>query len=106
MPDQRKDQDEQNPVSEASFATFVVSLGVSARIHLGTLPDPASQEIKPDRRMARQTIELLQVLKEKTQGNLTEAEATLLDDVLYELRLAYAQGAGTSSREGDPPEST
>ena len=75
----------------SGFETLVSSLSTTAMFQLGMLPGPGGERIPPDMLNARLTIDLLDVLKEKTQGNLTPAEARLLDDVLYRLRLAYVE---------------
>lgn len=73
------------------FATFVLSLSHSALVHLGDAPDPSGGAPKKDVAMAKQTIDLLAVLQEKTAGNLTGEEERLLDQVLYDLRLRYVE---------------
>jgi len=74
---------------EINFATFVVSLSSSALIHLGMAPDPMTGEQKKDLSIAKQTIDMLAMLQEKTRGNLTEDEAQLMESMLYDLRLRY-----------------
>lgn len=69
-----------------SFAQFVVSLGSSALVHLGEIPDPATGEPSRDDTLARQTIAVLEMLHTKTRGNLEEDEGKLLDALLAELR--------------------
>jgi hypothetical protein len=49
---------------------------------------------------AQRTIDLLQVLQEKTQGNLTPQESRLLDDVLYELRMTFVELQKRQARKG------
>ncbi|HEU4577953.1 MAG TPA: DUF1844 domain-containing protein [Polyangiaceae bacterium] len=73
------------------FATFVLSLSHSALVHLGDAPDPSGGPAKRDVAMAKQTIDLLAVLQEKTEGNLTGEEERLLDQVLYDLRMRYVE---------------
>lgn len=73
----------------SGFDTLVEYLSTTAMFQLGMLPGPGGERIPPDMLNARLTIDLLDVLKDKTKGNLTPAEAHLLDDVLYRLRLAY-----------------
>ena len=75
------------------FATFVLSLSHSALVHLGDAPDPSGGPAKRDVAMAKQTIDLLAVLQEKTEGNLTGEEERLLDQVLYDLRMRYVEVA-------------
>jgi hypothetical protein len=73
------------------FATFVLSLSHSVYLHLGDAPNPLSGKIERNLTMARQTIDLLGLLEQKTQGNLTGEEERVLEQVLYELRLRYVE---------------
>lgn len=78
--------------SGISFAQFIISLGTTAAVHFGDLPDPVSGERgEPDLIAASQMIELLALLQHKTTGNLEPAEAKLLDDLLYDLRMRFVQ---------------
>jgi len=69
------------------FGTFVLSLASSALVHLGEVEDPESGEKKRNLPLARQTIDLLGMLQEKTKGNLTRDEAHYLESILYDLRM-------------------
>lgn len=71
------------------FATFVLSLNHSALVHLGVAPDPTSGQHARNLQLAKQTIDLLGMLHEKTRGNLSGDEERILDHALYELRLSY-----------------
>ncbi len=73
------------------FETLVSYLSTTAMFQLGVLPGPGGERIPPDMVSARSTIDLLDVLREKTQGNLTSAESRFLEDVLYELRLSFVE---------------
>jgi hypothetical protein len=73
------------------FGTFVLSLGSSALVHLGEIHHPETTEAKENLALARQTIDLLAMLEEKTRGNLTEAEARFLSDLLADLRLKFVE---------------
>ena len=78
--------------SGISFTQFILSLGTTAAVHFGDLADPATGETgEPDLIAASQMIDLLALLQDKTQGNLDPAEAKLLDDLLYDLRLRFVQ---------------
>ncbi len=82
----------ENPDAGISFAQFVLSLGTTAAVHFGDLPDPMSGEQGETNLVAAsQMIDLLAMLQEKTRGNLDPAEAKLLDDLLYDLRLRFVQ---------------
>lgn len=77
---------------KVDFSTFVLSLATAALYQLGALPDPASgRPAEADPLVARQTLETLEMLREKTQGNLTEEERKLIDSLLYDLRLRYVE---------------
>lgn len=89
-PEGRKKQEEEPAaLPEINFSTFVVSLSSSALIHLGIAPDPMSGEKKKELPLAKQTIDMLGMLQDKTRGNLTEEEGKLLESMLYDLRMMY-----------------
>jgi len=73
------------------FDMLVSYLSTTAMFQLGLLEGPGGERIPPDLPNARRTIDLLQVLQEKTRGNLTQREVKLLDDVLYDLRLSFVE---------------
>lgn len=75
----------------SGFATLVSYLSTTAMFQLGLLPGPGGERLPVDLVNARMTIDLLDVLQEKTEGNLTENETRLLDEVLYELRLSFVE---------------
>ena len=78
--------------SGISFAEFILSLGTTAAVHFGDLPDPMTGERgETDLASAAQMIELLSLLQTKTQGNLDPAESKLLEDLLYDLRMRFVQ---------------
>lgn len=77
------------PLPEVNFATFVFSLSTSALMNLGELPDPQTREVHKNLPLAKQTIDILGMLQEKTKGNLDGDEENLLSNLLYELRLKY-----------------
>jgi hypothetical protein len=69
------------------FATFIISMNHSALIELGVAPHPDTNQVEVNLPHARQTIDLLAMLEEKTKGNLTGDEERLLHQVLYDLRM-------------------
>jgi len=82
----------ETPDSGISFAQFILSLGTTAAVHFGDLPDPATGEKgDADLAAASQMIELIAMLQEKTRGNLEPAEAKLVEDLLYDLRMRFVQ---------------
>ena len=74
---------------QVSFTAFVVSLATTAAVHFGDVTDPASGKKAADLAAAAQMIDIIAMLQEKTRGNLTDAEAKLIDDLLYELRMRF-----------------
>lgn len=87
----RTPRDEQLP--EVDFQTFVLSLNHSALVHLGDAPNPGDGQTEQSLPLARQTIDLLSLLQEKTRGNLSGEEERLLDQALYDLRMRYVEVA-------------
>ncbi|MGA7877485.1 MAG: DUF1844 domain-containing protein [Desulfoferrobacter sp.] len=85
------DQRSSTPLPEVSFATFVLSMSSSALVHLGEIPDPVSQKSETDLVMAKQIIDTIGMLQEKTKGNLDAEEERLVNTLLYDLRLRYVQ---------------
>jgi len=78
---------------QVNFLTFIMSLSSSALVHLGEVPDPQTKQTTLNLDLAKQTIDILGVLEEKTKGNLTSEEAKVLRDILFELRMKYIQKA-------------
>ena len=72
---------------EIDFGTFVMSLASSVLVHLGEINHPeATGKNLP---IAKQTIDILGMLQDKTRGNLTNEESQLLTNLLYDLRMKY-----------------
>ena len=71
------------------FSTFVFSLATGALINLGLAPDPVTKKAQKDLALAKQNIDLLGLLQDKTKGNLTPEETQLLEGLLSEIRLRY-----------------
>jgi len=82
------------PLPEINFATFVVSLNASALLHLGALEDPTTGQTNKNLSMAKQTIDILSLLEEKTVGNLSDEEENLIKSILYDLRIIYVKESG------------
>ncbi len=73
------------------FATFVLSLSHSALMHLGEAPNPETGSVEKNLPLARQTIDLIAMLEEKTRGNLTGDEERLIGQILFDLRMRYVE---------------
>lgn len=93
-----KDKDseigEEGPLPEINFTSFIFSLSTSALIQLGEVEDPFTQKKEKHLPLAKQTIDLIGMLKEKTKGNLTSEEEKFIDQVLFDLRMRYVKVAG------------
>jgi hypothetical protein len=82
------------PLPEINFSTFIFSLNTSVFVHLGVIEDPATGEKAKNLPFAKQTIDILGMLEEKTRGNLTDDEETMLKNILYDLRIIYVKEKG------------
>ena len=91
--------------ADLAFSTFIVGLASQAFMFLGAIADPADQQIKKDLEQAAAMIALVEVLREKTRGNLTEDEDSMFEDVLYQLHMRYVAEVGaadeSSARDND-----
>jgi len=95
----RTDEPKQQAQAEATFpelnfAAFVFSLGTAAMYHFGGFPDPVTKKAERNLEAAKQTIDILGILKDKTKGNLSDDEERLLESLLYELRMRYVRETG------------
>ena len=85
---------EEMPLPEINFASFVLSLSSSALLHFGQFPDPITKKKERNLPLAKQTIDILGILQEKTKGNLTKDEEQLIENLLHDLRLKYVEESG------------
>lgn len=90
--DRKLDQNTQLP--KITFSTFIFSLNSSALFHLGLVPDPTTGKKEKNLLLAKQSIDIIGMLDEKTRGNLTSDEEKLLRNVLHDLRLMYVKEKG------------
>ena len=88
-----QEESKPRPLPEIDFSSFIFSLSTSALFHLGEIPDPATQKREKDLPLAKQTIDILGILKEKTRGNLTPDEERLMENILTDLRWRYVREA-------------
>lgn len=73
----------------ADFSTFVIMLANNVMMWLGQIPDPATQQRRRDLGQAQHTIDILLMLREKTQGNRTPEEEQLMQELLPQLQVAF-----------------
>jgi hypothetical protein len=90
----------QVPDEPVTFSTFVLGLSTQALLHLGEIPNPLTRGVERDLGAAKQVIDILGILREKTRSNLEPGEETLLDSVLYDLRMRYVELVRSGTREG------
>jgi len=90
-PEKAGPENEPETSPEVSFAGFILSLSTTAMYHFGDFPDPVTKEAQRNLAAAKQTIDLLNILKAKTEGNLQEDEKQLLDGLLFELRMRFVK---------------
>jgi Domain of unknown function (DUF1844) len=81
----------EDALSLVDFATFVLSLSHSALMHLGETTHPESGATQKNLPLARQTIDLIAMLEEKTKGNLTGHEERLIGQILFDLRMRVVE---------------
>ncbi len=79
------------PLPEINFSTFVISLSTQVLMHLGEVPNPVDGKTESDIAAAKQIIDIIGMLREKTRGNLDSGEQKLMDDVLFDLRMKYVE---------------
>lgn len=83
------DRNDSTILPEVTFSTFVLSLASSALVHLGEVPNPETGGTTRNEALARNAIDVLTMLDDKTRNGLTPEESKLMRDVLYELRMKF-----------------
>ncbi|GJQ27618.1 MAG: hypothetical protein HBSAPP02_26500 [Phycisphaerae bacterium] len=93
------------PMSAGGFAGLVQLLAMQALVGLGGFAGPGGQEIPPNLELAKMHIDMLDLLEQKTKGNLTPDEKAMLDTTLHQLRIAYVESvqAAAPIRPGGAP---
>jgi hypothetical protein len=79
------------PPEPVTFSTFVLGLSTQALLHLGEIPNPLTRATERDLVAAQQVIDILGILRDKTRNNLEAGEESLLESVLYDLRMRYVE---------------
>ncbi len=83
--------EEDDAIGPGGFEMILSYLSTTALFQLGLLPGPGGERIPPDLVNGRRTIDMLDVLQQKTHGNLTDDESTMLENILFELRMSYVE---------------
>ena len=79
------------PLPTINFSTFIFSLNSSALVQLGLMEDPMTGQKTKNLPLAKQTIDVISMLEEKTRGNLNADEAAMIKNMLYDLRILYVK---------------
>jgi hypothetical protein len=90
----KQEADERKQMPEASFPSLILTLGTGALQHMGLVENPVTKRVEKDMMLAKHTIDMLDMLKKKTKGNLRKEEERLLEELLYELRSKYVKAKG------------
>ena len=99
--DEAQSEEPEEFVAEASLMTLISSFISQALIGLGEMPHPVTQERTPDLETAKFAIDMIQVLTDKTKGNLTEQEQKYIEAALYDLRLRFVAGLSPRPPAGE-----
>lgn len=79
---------------KVDFSSFVLSVYSSVLVQLGMVEEPVTGKKEKNLELAKQSIDMMAMIKEKTAGNLDTEEENLLTNLLHELRLAYVEAKG------------
>lgn len=79
------------PPEAASFSSLVLSIAAAALTYMGHAVMPGTDKTEINLPIAKQSIDTIEMLKVRTEGNRTLEESKMIDELLYELRLAYVQ---------------
>lgn len=92
----REPEDRREELPPINFSMFIISLSTQALMHLGEMDNPATGQMEKDVAVAKQTIDIIGMLGEKSRGNLDESEEKLVQEVLYNLRMRYVEAVRTT----------
>lgn len=92
--------DGEDSLPTLDFSTFILSLSHSALLHLGDAPHPDTDVVDTSLPLARQTIDLLGLLEDKTRGNLSGDEERLLTQILFDLRMRFLERSKRDKSSG------
>jgi hypothetical protein len=89
--EKKEAQEKNEPYHTPTFTIFLSSLSMQAMIALGRIENPLTGKLEKNLQQARFLIDTLEIIKNKTKGNLTSEEETLLNDALFNLRMMYVE---------------
>ena len=85
------EQKRTEPFPELDFSAFILTLATTAQVGLGSMPNPQTHQSEQNLPTAKQLIDIIGLLKDKTKGNLNQDEQALLDSALSNLRMQYVR---------------
>jgi hypothetical protein len=91
----QKDEHKAPPLPEVNFNSLIFSLSSSALLALGEIADPQTGEKREDLPMAKHSIDIISMLKDKSKGNLDNEEQKFIDSMLADLRLRYVKAVNS-----------
>jgi hypothetical protein len=97
------ESEEKPPLAETDFQGLVQMIAMQAMVGLGGFASSTGQQIPPNLELAKHHIDMLDVLEQKTKGNLTPDEQRLLETTLHQLRMAYVEAVGGGGAPPQPP---
>ena len=86
------------PDMPMTFEALIFSLSTTALLQLGLAPDPETGKQEKDLPGAKQSIDILEILQQKTRGNLTANEGQMLEECLYDLKMTYVKALQAAKR--------
>ena len=102
MAEEKKNESPEFPPLD--FETLITEYSTTAMAYLGGMPDPATQEPIFNLQLAKRMIDTIDLLKEKTKGNLSTPENNFLENTLYSLKMTYVRAVQNSASTGSGKE--
>ena len=90
-PEEVKKEEGDDALAPPDFSSFVFSISTTVLMDLGEIEHPINKEKKVNLKMAKHSIDVLDMLKDKTEGNLTDQESALITNILSDLKLRYCK---------------
>ncbi|MEA3358348.1 MAG: DUF1844 domain-containing protein [Thermodesulfobacteriota bacterium] len=88
-----KKEEMTGPLPEVNFSSFILSLSSSVLLHLGEIADPISGEKRKNMDLAKQSIDIISMLQDKTKGNISQDEEKLIEQMLFDLRMRFFEAS-------------
>ena len=89
--EENTDQTESQQIPTVDFISYLANLVETGRLYLEGIPNPETDEVVTNLPLVKHIIDTIEMLEEKTKGNLTAPEANFLANTLYELRMGYVR---------------